>query len=161
MRNENMSQAKFLSSQAKFWLRAKKIFARAMPKYKRYAAVVHAPDLIRGLTRASKADVGGIITEGAAWMPARPRIRSGEVMTAAAESPRRNPATANRLSSTRPPPAGRETPGIARAGRSTGTRPACAPGRSSRVRRPQSAGRRAGNARPPSRRKPRSSGSIG
>jgi len=42
--------------------RAKKIFAKAMPKYRRYASVVH----IRGLTRASEADVGGIMTEGAA-----------------------------------------------------------------------------------------------
>ena len=57
-----------------------------MPKYKRYASVVHAPDLIRGLTRASKADVGGIIIEGAAWVPGSV---PGEGMTAAAESPRR------------------------------------------------------------------------
>jgi hypothetical protein len=46
-----------------------------MPKYKRYASVVHAPDLIRGLTRASKADVGGIITEGPARSP--DQIRGG------------------------------------------------------------------------------------
>ena len=65
-RNFSVRKRNFPLRKRNFGFAGKKIFALAMPKYKRYASVVHAPDLIRGLTRASKADVGGIITEGAA-----------------------------------------------------------------------------------------------
>ena len=49
-------------------------------RYCAFSLVMRVPDVIREFARASKAEVLGIITDGAAWMPgSRPGMTAGRV----------------------------------------------------------------------------------